>query len=151
MTAKKLPKLKREYEPVFTVLEYYDGPRKGIAQYEGTPHFFDCIASKDAEYSEEYLLTPVDEATFRLAMEATEIFRKWELAFHRKRRVSTSSRAYSCDTKKYREINRVLDKKLVTIPRRAITRIGDFQVLGRPNLPKGIIRALQVRWTQPID
>jgi hypothetical protein len=143
--------MKRGYEPVFTVLEYYDGPRKGIASYRKTPHFFDCIINDKNEYSEKYLLTPVDDETYRLAMEASEIFRKWEIRFHDNKRASTTSRAYLLDTKKYRAINRVLDKRLVTIPRQAIIRMGHFDVLGQPKLPKGVIRPLQVKWTQPTD
>ena len=147
----KSPRTKRGYEPVFTVLEYYDGPRKGIASYKKTPHFFDCIINDKNEYSEKYLLTPVDDETYQLAMEASEIFRKWEIRFHDSKRASTTTRAYLLDTKKYRAINRVLDKRLVTIPRQAIIRTGHFEVLGRPKLPKGVIRPLQVKWTQPID
>jgi hypothetical protein len=150
---KKSPTMKRGYELVFTVLEYYDGPRKGIASYRKTPHFFDCIISNDKnEYSEKYFLTPLDDETYRLAMEASEIFRKWEIRFHDNKRTSTTSGAYLLDTKKYRAINRVLDKRLVTIPRQAIIRIGHFDVLWRPKLPKGVIRPLQVKWTaQPTD
>jgi len=148
---KKTQKTKRGYELVFTVLEYYDGPRKGIASYRKAPHFFDCIINDKNEYSEKYFLTPLDDETYRLAMEASEIFRKWEIRFHDNKRTSKTSRAYLLDTKKYRAINRVLDKHLVTIPRQAIIRMGHFDVLGRPKLPKGVIRPLQVKWTQPTD
>jgi hypothetical protein len=147
----KSPKMKRGYEPVFTVLEYYDGPRKGIAGYRKTPHFFDCIINDKDEYSEKYLLTPVDDETYRLAMEASKILRKWEIRFHENKRANTTSRAYLLHTKKYRAINRVLEKRLVTIPQQAIIRMGHFDVLGRPKLPKGVIRPLQVKWTQPTD
>lgn len=147
MLAKNSPRPKRGYEPVFTVLGYYDGPRKGIASYRGKPHFFDCRFNDKDEYSEEFLLTPLDEATFRLAMESSEIFRRWELFFHAGKKISRSNRDYLEDTKRYRMINRILEKRLVTIPRKAIARIGTFKVLGRPKLPKGVIRPLQVRWT----
>ncbi len=33
--------LKLNYEQVFTVLDYYDGPRSGIANYNGAPHFYE--------------------------------------------------------------------------------------------------------------
>jgi hypothetical protein len=33
--------LKPEYEHVFTVTDYYDGPRKGIANFLGKPHLAD--------------------------------------------------------------------------------------------------------------
>jgi hypothetical protein len=31
--------LKPDFEEVFTVTDYYDGPRKGIANVRGKPHF----------------------------------------------------------------------------------------------------------------
>ena len=69
-----LPELKPGFEAVFTVRVYYDGPRSGIANYQGKPHFYDCIfdEAKD-DYSDEYWLTPIDSATFELAMEDWEI------------------------------------------------------------------------------
>ncbi len=33
------------FETVFTVTDYYDGPRQGIANYRGYQHFYDCIFS----------------------------------------------------------------------------------------------------------
>jgi hypothetical protein len=36
---------KQGFEEVFTVTDYYDGPRQGIANYLGSPHFYDCIFS----------------------------------------------------------------------------------------------------------
>ena len=35
--------LKQGYERVHTVLDYYDGPRKGVADFEGQPHLYECI------------------------------------------------------------------------------------------------------------
>jgi hypothetical protein len=34
---------KLQYERVFIVTDYYDGPRKGIANFSGEPHFYECI------------------------------------------------------------------------------------------------------------
>jgi hypothetical protein len=110
------------------------------------PHFFDCIFIDGDGYSEQFLLTPLDETTFLLAVESDEIFRRWELVFRNGKRGSKSSREYLKDSKRYREINRILEKKLVTLPEKAISTIGKFEVLGRPRLPRGIIRPLQVRW-----
>lgn len=75
--------LKPGYECVHTVTDYCDGPRKGIANYQGKPHLFECIfdESKD-NYSELFWLAPVDAETFRFAMEDWAIWQRWELAFH---------------------------------------------------------------------
>ena len=62
--------LKPGYEHVHTVTEYYDGPRKGIADYRGEPNLYECIFDelKD-DYSESFRLAPLDAETFRMAME----------------------------------------------------------------------------------
>jgi hypothetical protein len=69
--------LKPGYERVYTVVDYYDGPRKGIADYKGKPHLYECMfdESKD-NYSERFLLAPLD------AMEDWAIWQRWELANH---------------------------------------------------------------------
>ena len=47
--------LKPGYEEVFTVTDYYDGPRQGIANFKGKPHFYDCIFDEARQdYSDRY-------------------------------------------------------------------------------------------------
>ena len=59
--SKPTDKLKPGFEAVFTITDYHDGPRKGIANYHGQPHFYECIFddAKD-DYSELFWLTPLD-------------------------------------------------------------------------------------------
>jgi hypothetical protein len=58
------------FEEVFTVTDYYDGPRQGIANFCGQPHFYDCIFSEaKQDFTNLYRLTPVAPDLFRLAME----------------------------------------------------------------------------------
>lgn len=142
--------LKPGYECVFTVTEYYDGPRKGIANYQGKPHFYECIfdEAKD-DYSELFRLTPLDSEAFQVAMEDWEIWRKWEFAFHGGKTGIGTHPALPHEAERHAELKSILDKVLVTDPIKAISRIGHFEVLGTPDLPKGVIRPLQVKWTSP--
>jgi hypothetical protein len=56
---------------VHTVTERYDGPVRGIAEFRGRPHYYERQFNAEAdEWSEIYWLMPIDEETFRLAMEA---------------------------------------------------------------------------------
>jgi hypothetical protein len=106
MTSRKKATLpKRGYEVVFTVDEYYDGPRTGVANYLEKPHFYECPFSPKTGYSNFYYLTPIDEEVFHLALAAFGIWRKWELVF-RTRKVANKSRKYAEDTKVYGQINR---------------------------------------------
>jgi hypothetical protein len=90
--------LKPGYEYVFTVTEYFDGPRKGIANYQGNPHFYECIFDevKD-DYSGVFQLTPLDSETLKLAMEDWEIWRRWNLPTTMERQ--TLTRIRRCRTK----------------------------------------------------
>src|SRR5258708_2878617 len=73
----KAEKLKCGYERVFTVSDYYDGPRQGIADFHGKPHFYECIFDKvKVDYSDLFRLTPLNAETFNLAMEDWDIWRE---------------------------------------------------------------------------
>jgi hypothetical protein len=141
--------LKAEYEAVFTVTDYYDGPRRGIANYQGKPHFYDCILSgaKDG-YSDRFWLTPIHPATFELAMEAWAIWRKWEMAYHTGKTSQATHPALPEDASRSAELDRILKRLLVTNPQVAFTSNGKFEVLGKQDLPKGVMRSLQVKWTK---
>ncbi|OAI53051.1 hypothetical protein AYO47_05605 [Planctomyces sp. SCGC AG-212-M04] len=64
------------FEPVYTVLDFYDHERKGIAKYQGLPHLFqsewrDFQTGPDAEYLDDdtFLLMPIDPSLFCLTPE----------------------------------------------------------------------------------
>jgi hypothetical protein len=142
--------LKPGYECVFTVTEYYDGPRKGIANYHGRPHFYDCVFDEsNDDYSDLFQLTPVDTEIFELAMEDWDIWRRWEIAFHTGKADIATHPALAHETKRHAELKMLLDKSLVTDPSKAFAAVGQFEVLGGSNLPKGVYRDLQVKWVEP--
>ncbi len=132
---------------MFTVTDYFDGPRKGIANYEGRPHFYECIfdAATD-DYSEVYRLTPLDAESFRLAMEDWKIWKRWKSAFHRDNTEIGTHPALPDDADRHAELKLILDKVLLTEPTKAISRIGKFEILETDILPEAVIRPLQVKW-----
>ena len=141
--------LKPKQEMVHTVMDYYDGPRSGIANYEGTPHFYECIFDEQkGNYTDEFRLTPIDPETFRLALEDWEIWKRWEIAFHAGKADQSTHPCLPQDRKRHQEINAILEKKLLTDPKIAITRSGKFEPTGNVLLPKGVLRPLQVKWEQ---
>jgi len=143
-------RLKPGYELVFTVADYYDGPRKGIANYQGKPHLYECIFDEAADnYSEFFLLTPLDSESFKLAMEDWEIWRHWEDAFHSGKVDKSTHPALPHEARRHAELKQILDKSLLTDPQKAVKRIGHFDVLGKSSLPKGVLPTLQVKWNEP--
>ena len=143
--------LKEGYERVFTVTEYYDGPRKGIANYQGNPHLYECVFDEArGDYSEVYRLTSLDSGTFQLAMEDWEIWRRWEFAYHDGKIDFNTHPALPHEANRHSELKLILDRVLVTDPTKAISRVAQFEVLGTPSLPKGVMRPLQVKWSSPL-
>jgi hypothetical protein len=56
-------------ELVYTITDWYDGPRGGVANFEGSPHYYECRWNTSLDtWSEQYLLTALDAETFHLAL-----------------------------------------------------------------------------------
>lgn len=137
------------YETVFTVTDYYDGPRGGVANYLGKPHLYECeFDGAQDDYSDRYLLTPISEETFRLALEDWEIWKRWESAYHAGKADISSHPALPDDRARHEELRLILDKELVTDTHKAIVRIGKFEAVRGQDLPRGVIRPLRVKWSE---
>ena len=135
------------YEEVFIVTDYYDGPRKGIANFKGLPHFYDCIFDKAKdEYSDLYRLTPISEHIFELAKQDWAIWKRWESAFHSGKATRESHPALPQDRARHQEIRAILDSALTTDIGICAVRRGSFERSGSGEYPKGVMRPLQVRW-----
>lgn len=142
--------LKIGYERVFTVTDFYDGPRQGVANFNGTPHFYDCIFSYQEDgYSNSYRLTPISIQLFDFAMEDWAIWKRWEQAFYKGMATQESHPALPADRARHEEIKAILGKALCSDMKNCIVRIAYFTVMENPKLTKGILRPLQVKWVEP--
>lgn len=66
------------FEPVFTYWHFCDGVREGIANVVGQPHVF--VSEWDEEhddYGDAFLLKPITEQLFELAMADEAIRERW--------------------------------------------------------------------------
>lgn len=138
-----------DFELVYMIDGYYDGPRSGIASFKGTPHYFESQFDdvKD-DYSDSFLLTPLDPTSFKLAMEDWEIWRRWEQAFSSGQVSLDDGIALPIDRKRHEEIQSLLKQQLRTDKSRAVPVHAVFERqpgsswdgLGWP--------PLQVKWTE---
>ena len=136
------------YEEVFTVLDYYDGPRKGIASFKGQPHFYDCIFDeRKGDYSDLFRLTPVPQSVFQLAMEDWAIWRKWEQAYANGKATIDTHPALPEDRERHEQLKPILDSALVS-SECSMVRVGHFDPIGKALGPAGVMRNLQVRWSE---
>jgi hypothetical protein len=124
-----------QYEPIYTWTDWYDGPRGGIAEFQGRPHLYEAEFDFALGYSEVFLLMPLDADTVRLALEDWEIWRKWDAAHKAGLTPEETFPALPEDRRRHEEITSLLDGKLVADPARAIRAKADFRT-----------RAGLVRW-----
>ena len=117
-----------ELQAVHTITEYYDGPVRGIADFRGRPHYYERQFDVDTdEWSDLYWLTPIDDETFVLALEAWTIWRRWETAFHQHRTTLGTHPALPEDRLRCDELATLLEQRLVVDQRRGLLAQGKFE------------------------
>src|SRR5436853_6070351 len=93
------------YEPVYTVTEYYDGPRRGIADYQGMPHVYESRWSDiDTDGPDTFLVMPVSQDALKLALEDWAIFQRWEAAFRENQTGAETCPALPTDAARHAEL-----------------------------------------------
>ena len=135
-----------DYENVYTVTEWYDGERAGVADFNGQPHYYECLFDESFVYTSTYLLHPIDSETFRLALEDWEIWERWD-AVRKEGNVNLETHpALPEDRARHDEIAAVLKSKLVVDPTRDVKAMADFRVL-EPKREGKSMASLQVKWS----
>lgn len=143
--------MSRDFERVYTVTDWYDGPREGIADFNGSPHiymtFFDRINN---DWSDILLLAPVGEETFQLALENWDIWKRWERAFYEKRVAQARHMVLPEDEQRFQELQKLLEGKLTINTSDAIKVRAEFRSGKSEGI--GIGRwQYEVKWTEVKD
>lgn len=139
------------FERVYTVTDYYDGPRGGIADCGGAPHDYRSEWDEpEQDFEDTYTLTPIDAETFALALEAWSIWLRWEDSYHRGLASLDSHPALPQDRARCEELRELLATRLVANQDKSIRRRAEFRVVqgSQPPWP-GVCAELEVRWTAP--
>jgi len=113
------------YDIVHTVTDYYDGPKRGIADFKGVPHFYESRWDEQDDGTGTFMLQPIDDETFKLAMEDWDIWKRWRGAFDRHEATIETHPALPLDRARHDEIAAIVAPKLRVLPDIA------FQVRGR--------------------
>jgi hypothetical protein len=134
------------YERVYTVTDYLDQPRQGIAALKGEPYAFQGIFDQDAdEWSNRYYLKPLDAETFALAMEAWGIWRRWKDAFRGGEVDQDSHPALPQDRERMTQLSDQLGPLLAIDPASALVAEGHFRAI-RPMKGGDDAEAVEVFW-----
>lgn len=137
------------FERVHTIDDYYDGPRCGIADFGGRPHYY--LLERDeatGSYVDScFVLVPIDEDTLYLALEQQAIWKEWEVAFHNGQRHQESHPALPGENALYAGLDQRIKARMAALSASHRAR-ATFRVCpGQESLPRGVIRDLEVRWS----
>ena len=132
---------------VYMVWDFYDGVRSGIAEYSGAPHYFECIFdNQEQEYSDTFILKPIDQETLFEAKEQWSIYKAWEARFHGGSEPLETHPGHGGVNLRYDELERLLKDKLKAIPV-AASAVGTFQARkDQPVLPESRLLEMEVDW-----
>jgi hypothetical protein len=97
--------------------------------------------------ADSFLLTPIDGETFALALEDWTIWRRWETAFYQGKATQESHPALSEDRSRHDELERLLQKRLMGEPSRALRKKAEFRVRNDPTWSGYGFRPLEVQWS----
>lgn len=134
---------------VYTMTDYFDGPRGGVADFEGRPHVFRSLFQRSRDDAGElqedvFVLKPIDLATLELMLEDWEIWLRWECAFKAGQVQLDTHPALPSDRARHDEIRPRL-KALLELPETEglLRARGRFTQGGGPDCAYG----LQAVWT----
>ena len=116
------------FEPVYTMTDWYDGPRRGVASVNGRPHVYEsCWNDIDADDRVVFLLSEIAEKTLALAIEKWQIWLRWSAAF---KRGETTAETHPClpdDRLRHRELESFLKSALTLDESRAFAATAEFR------------------------
>ncbi len=135
------------FEIVHTLTNWYDGPRRGIADYQGQPHLFESEWRDSEDSDDTFLLMAIDQDTLTLALEDWEIWCRWRTAFDQGKATVETHPALPEDRSRHEELKRMLEGRLVIEPGRAIRKKAEFRVRKYPNGNEYASCPFEVRWT----
>jgi hypothetical protein len=134
------------YENIYTITDWYDGARAGVADFNGQPHYYECVFDESLGYTSTYLLHPIDAETFRLALEDWEIGERWDAARKEGKVDLETHPALPEDRARHDELEATLEEKLIVDPGRDVKAEADFRAVEPED--RGKSRAvMQVQWS----
>ena len=136
-------------EPVLMIWDIYDGPRSGLAQFLGVPHYFDCELDRDAGgYTDVYQLWPIDDWLLLIATEQWELYRAWERQFHSGKVTVDTHPGHRGQNARYDELQDQIDQYLQELEKPSHRVRADFRAREeQPELPAGCLLELEVSWS----
>lgn len=133
---------------MLAIWDFRDGPRTGIAEYNGRPHYFACDWDTSADdYSNVFSLTPIDKETLALALEQSRLWHAWERNFQAKRVAAATHPVLGGANSRYVELSNLLKAKLAASPHVKLQAVPTFSPAAEASSSPGVMRQLTVVWS----
>ncbi len=135
---------------VHMVIDYWGGPIKGVADYRSNPHYFKALFDEEKDdWSDVFLLTPLNSETFQLFLESNRIWLRWKEAHERGQASDESHPALPEDRERMSELDNLISQKLENDKHLTIRARATFQP-DDSKKPK-IYRQWRVTWLEVPD
>ncbi|NOU82663.1 hypothetical protein GC101_27760 [Paenibacillus sp. LMG 31459] len=93
------------FQSVYFITDWWDGPKSGFADFNGTVHCFERVFDKvNDDWSDLYLLRPVSTEEYSLQIESYKLFLDWINDKSSTRPHPSSDK----DNKRYHEVEQLL-------------------------------------------
>ena len=146
-----------KFELVYTVTEYYEGPRDGVANVRDVPHVYRSVYLDNAQWDsneDRFELSPISSEVLALALEDWAIWKRFERAYHAAELTEPVQEsdwgALREDAPRHAELQQILESALAIDPVRRVMTRGTFRVREpAPETPVGVLKPLEVCW-QPV-
>lgn len=140
------------FERVYTVNDWYDGPRMGFADCGGVPHAYRSIWRDDLDDWDpegRFVLCPVTPDVLERALEDWAIWQRWEDAYYAGRTTDATHPALPADQPRHAELAPIIERALEVDAASALVAIGEFRAKHAPDKIRtlGRLVELEARWT----
>ncbi len=136
---------KSEFEEVFSY-DWYDGPISGVANKNGKPCFFEYQGYNESG-KESFYLTPIENEILPIVIESWQIWKRWDIAFHKGKVEKETHPFLPNDKKRGEELSFILDRILKVDELNFVELGAEFK---QKENQRGILgmKKLIVKWTK---
>jgi len=119
-------------ERVYVEGDWFDGPRSGVADVGGVPHrFVSVFDDATDDYTDVYLVWPINEASLAMEHELWKIFVEWHKQYKQGAATTANHPAHGRISARWDELEPISRKEYKTVPEGARKALGKVEaVLG---------------------
>jgi hypothetical protein len=137
------------YERVHVIWDLYDGVRTGIADLDGTPHYFASQYDERLDdYSDNFKLYSVGPEFMRRAVRNWDIYRAWDRKFRNGETDLETHPGHGGIDTEYDELKSWLDEQVKLLePLPSFYRAKFCELPDQEELPSGMLYEMEVVWS----